>query len=65
MTWRAWSARLTVLSAPARGARVLGDRLGDLAQRVADGVDAVEIPGRSRRLRRDPGPGAVGALVDG
>ena len=41
----------------------LRDRLGDLAQGVAHGVDPVEIPGRGLRLGRHLGLRPVGAFA--
>ena len=43
MTWRAWSARLTVSSAPVARRALLDDRIGDLAQGGAHGMDASEV----------------------
>lgn len=42
---------------------MLGNRLGHLAQGVANGVNAIEIPGGGGRLGRHLCPGAFGAFV--
>ena len=63
MTWRAWSARLTVSSAPGSGGRCSTIGVRDLAQGRAHGVDAGEVarprtPGSAAAWTPEP----VGAL---
>ena len=62
MTWRAWSARLTVSRAAGIRRALLRDRVGDLAERRSNGVDPGQIACHQGIVARHLGADPVGAL---